>query len=119
VLFVDTTHAVKTGGDVTRIVLDVLPRLDEGVVVHVHDVLLPWEPHRTWLERGWFWTEQYLVHAFLVGNDDWEVLLALHHLTRTHPEAVRRLAPRWSGDTHPSAFWLRRRKKSQQRVPRR
>ena len=109
VLFVDTTHTVKTGGDVNRIVLDLLPLLQPGVAVHFHDVLLPWELHRTWLERGWFWFEQYLLQAFLSGNDAWEVELALHDLTRTEPELVRELVPSWTGATCPSAFWLRRR----------
>jgi Methyltransferase domain len=108
VLFVDTTHTVKTGGDVNRIVLAVLPLLAPGVLVHFHDVLLPWELHRTWLERGWFWFEQYLLQAFLSGNRDWEVLLGLHDLTKTAPELVRRLVPSWTGDTYPSAFWIRR-----------
>jgi hypothetical protein len=109
VLFVDTTHTVKTGGDVNRIVLDVLPLLAPGVVVHVHDVLLPWELHRTWLERGWFWFEQDLLQAFLSGNGDWEVLLAAHALTRAEPDLVRELVPSWTpGSSFPSAFWLRR-----------
>jgi hypothetical protein len=108
VLFVDTTHTVKTGGDVNRIVLDVLPLLRPGVLVHFHDVLLPWELHRTWLERGWFWFEQYLLQAFLSGNRDWEVLLGLHDLTRTEPALVREICPSWRGDSFPSAFWIRR-----------
>jgi len=108
VLFVDTSHTVKTGGDVNRIVLDVLPLLAPGVIVHFHDVLLPWELHRNWLERGWFWFEQYLLQAFLSGNPDWEVLLALHDLTRTERELVREVVPSWRGDSFPSAFWLRR-----------
>lgn len=108
VLFVDTTHTVKTGGDVNRIVLDLLPLLQPGVLVHFHDVLLPWELHRTWLERGWFWFEQYLLQAFLSGNPEWEVLLGLHDLTRTEPDLVRRLVPSWRGTSFPSAFWIRR-----------
>ena len=108
VLFVDTTHTVKTGGDVNRIVLDVLPLLAPGVLVHFHDVLLPWELHRTWLERGWFWFEQYLLQAFLSGNDDWDVLLGLHDLTRTAPQLVKQVVPSWRGESFPSAFWLRR-----------
>ena len=108
VLFVDTTHTVKTGGDVNRIVLDLLPLLRPGVAVHFHDVLLPWELHRTWLERGWFWFEQYLLQAFLSGNRDWEVLLGLHDLTRTEPKLVREICPSWRGESYPSAFWIRR-----------
>jgi hypothetical protein len=86
----------------------VLPILAPGVIVHFHDVLLPWELHRTWLERGWYWSEQYLLQAFLSGNPDWEVLLAIHDLTRSEPDLVREAVPSWRGDSHPSAFWIRR-----------
>ncbi len=102
VLFVDTTHTVKTGGDVNRIVLDLLPLLAPGVLVHFHDVLLPWQD----AQMG---TEQYLLQAFLSGNGDWEVLLAAHALTRAEPGLVRELAPSWTpGESFPSAFWIRR-----------
>ena len=50
VLFVDTTHTVKLGSDVNFIVLDVLPRLAPGVTVHFHDIFLPYEYPRGWLE---------------------------------------------------------------------
>ena len=108
VLFVDTSHTVKTGGDVNRIVLDVLPRLAPGVLVHVHDVLLPHEVDRRWLERGWYWTEQDLLHAFLIGNRDWEVLLAVHAAAKAAPDVAKRLAPRHEDWHVPGAFWLRR-----------
>ncbi|HEV2813064.1 MAG TPA: class I SAM-dependent methyltransferase [Solirubrobacteraceae bacterium] len=108
VLFVDTSHTVKPGGDVNRIVLDVLPLLAEGVVVHFHDVLLPYEVHRAWLERGWWWFEQYLLQAFLAGNPDWEVLLAVHALTRERAALVGEVVPSYTGATYPSAFWIRR-----------
>src|SRR3954452_12289297 len=49
-LFVDTTHTVKIGSDVNFIVLEVLPRLAPGVVVHLHDIFLPYEYPRSWLE---------------------------------------------------------------------
>ena len=69
VLFVDTTHTVKLDSDVNRIVLDVLPALAPGVLVHVHDIFLPYEYPRRWLEEsGFFWAEQYLLQAFLVDN---------------------------------------------------
>ena len=47
ILFVDTTHTVKTGGDVNRIVLELLPRLAPGVLVHFHDIFLPYEYPRS------------------------------------------------------------------------
>jgi len=42
-LFIDTSHVVKTGGDVNYLFLHVLPLLNPGVVVHVHDIFLSYE----------------------------------------------------------------------------
>jgi hypothetical protein len=110
VLFVDTTHVVKTGGDVNQIVLDVLPVLAPGVVVHFHDIWLPYEYDRRLTEHlGANWSEQYLLQAFLSGNAGWEVLLANAALARDRREAVRAAFPDWDPETeYPSAFWIRR-----------
>jgi predicted O-methyltransferase YrrM len=109
ILFVDTTHVVKTGGEVNRIVLDVLPRLQPGVLVHFHDIFLPWDYPREWLERlGYFWTEQYLLQAFLCLNPDFEVVLAAHHLVRSARDRVAEQVPSLGPRTRPGAFWIRR-----------
>jgi hypothetical protein len=110
VLFVDTSHTVKVGSDVNRIVLDILPTLAPGVVVHLHDVFLPFEYRRDWAERGLFWAEQYLLQAFLIGNRDWEVLLGCAAVQDARPELVSRYAsePHDPGN-RPGAFWIRRR----------
>src|SRR5207248_5772871 len=64
-LIVDTGHAVRLGGDVNHIVLDLLPLLARGVVVHFHDIFMPWEYPREWFEEHeWYWAEQYLLQAF-------------------------------------------------------
>lgn len=109
VLFVDTTHVVRTGGDVVRILLDVLPTLAPGVLVHVHDVLLPYEYHRAWLQNGWFWSEQYLVQGVLQGNPAWEVVLANHQLHREHEDELLRAVPAHRPGMKPSGLWIRRR----------
>lgn len=99
-LFVDTTHTVKAGSDVNRLILDVLPRLAPGVLVHFHDIFLPYEYPREWLsEMRLYWAEQYLLQAFLSGNDAWDVVLGAHALVR----AGRLRGERTSG------FWMRRR----------
>lgn len=109
VLFVDTTHTVKIAGDVNRIVLEVLPKLAPGVFVHFHDIFLPWEYPREFLEeRSFFWTEQYLLQAFLAFNADFEVLFSAHALARRYPERLAALIPSAHDDICPSAFWLRR-----------
>ena len=66
ILFIDSSHTVKIGSDVNYLFLEVLPRLRPGVIVHVHDIFLPFEYRRDWvLDELRFWSEQYLLQAFL------------------------------------------------------
>jgi predicted O-methyltransferase YrrM len=108
ILFVDSSHVVKIGGDVTYLFLEVFPRLKPGVLVHVHDIYLPAEVRRDWvLEELRFWNEQYLLHAFLLFNSAFEVLFANNYLALKYPEEMRRTFPRspwWGG----GSFWIRR-----------
>jgi len=38
-LFIDSSHVLKIGSDVQYEYLKILPRLNKGVIVHVHDIL--------------------------------------------------------------------------------
>lgn len=110
VLFVDGSHVVKTGSDVNFVILEVLPRLRPGVAVHFHDIFLPYEYPPAWYDRGTYLTEQYLLHAFLIGNRDYRVVFAAHALVRDHRERVSELIPslRARDDHFPAAFWIAR-----------
>ncbi len=109
ILFVDTTHTVKIGSDVNFIVLDVLPRLAPGVIVHFHDIFLPFEYPRRWFETdGYLWAEQYLLQAFLAFNTAFEVLVPAQALARDQAERLRRVVPRMDPAASPGAFWLQR-----------
>jgi hypothetical protein len=105
-LFVDTTHTVKTGGDVNRLVLDVLPALAAGVLVHFHDVFLPWEYPREWVLEGRCFAEQDLLQAFLAYNPSYRVLLAAHAMARTDPGRLARVVPSFAPGVRPGAFWI-------------
>lgn len=108
VLFVDTTHAVRPGGDVVHLLLEVLPALAPGVVVHIHDVFRPYEyPRRLLEEFGVVWQEHHLVQALLAGGERFEVLLANHALLRAHPDRIHALVPSLTGAEEPCALWLR------------
>ena len=112
VLFVDSSHVVKTGSDVNFLILEVLPRLRPGVVVGWREVFLPYRNSpRAWYERGTYLTEQYLLHAFLIGNRDYRVVLAAHALVRAERERVSELIPgalRAREEHFPAAFWIER-----------
>jgi predicted O-methyltransferase YrrM len=108
-LFVDTTHTVRIGGDVNRVILEILPRLAPGVIVHIHDIYLPWEYPREFLtERRFFWAEQYLLQAFLAFNDEFRTLFSTHALKRSFPAEIATLIPSASASHRPAAWWLQR-----------
>jgi predicted O-methyltransferase YrrM len=110
VLFVDTTHTVKTGGDVPHLFCDVVPTLAPGVLIHFHDIFLPYEYPRGWvIDKRLAWAEQYLLQAFLAFNPAFEVILPVHALARSWPDEVRRLIPSFRPGVAPGAFWIRRR----------
>lgn len=104
VLFVDSTHVVKAGSDVVWLFLHVLPRLAPGVVVHVHDVFWPFEYPAEWLRERRDWTENYLLHAFLIGNASWEILFFSSWFWQCHPDLV----PERLASERPGSIWLRR-----------
>lgn len=115
VLFIDTSHVVKLGSEVNLMMLEVLPRLRPGVWVHLHDIFLPWEYSRYLLELESYFTEQYLVQAFLAGNRGWEVKLSLCALFRRERERLVASIPSLREEHRarhpwvtPSSFWLRR-----------
>jgi hypothetical protein len=86
----------------------VLPRLQPGVIVQVHDVFLPRHPPREWVvDQMRFWCEQYLLQAFLAFNAAFEVVLANSYLELRHGRLMRDVFPRspwWGG----GSFWIRR-----------
>ncbi len=111
ILFIDSSHVVRTGGDVVFEYLEVVPRLRPGVLVHVHDVFLPFEYPLVWSrDLKLFWTEQYLVQAFLAFNAEFEIVLALNYLNSYHREALARAAPVYAGQrgAQPGSLWIRR-----------
>ncbi len=68
-VFIDTTHAVKHDSDCVHIYLRLLPAIRKDVFVHVHDVFLPGPlPMHFMRDAQVFWTEQYLLYAYLLEN---------------------------------------------------
>lgn len=74
ILFLDTSHVVKTGGEVAYALNEVLPRLKEGVLVHIHDIFAGWEYPADWvLEDHRSWNEIYMVRLLAEQGKGWRV----------------------------------------------
>ncbi|TVQ61734.1 MAG: class I SAM-dependent methyltransferase [Phycisphaerales bacterium] len=75
VFFIDSTHVVKTGSDCAHLYLRILPNLRRHILLHAHDIFLPYGYPRAWLEeKSIFWNEQYILYALLHGNPSLRVL---------------------------------------------
>jgi hypothetical protein len=107
-LFIDCSHVVKIGSDAHHLITRVLPSLASGVYIHIHDILWGFEYPRDWVEEGRAWSEAYLLHAFLLCNQEFEIVLFHDWLTMQREEAMVRAVPALAPGAG-SGFWLRRR----------
>ena len=105
VLFIDSSHDLKTGGDVCHLLLNVVPRLRPGVLLHLHDVFLPYDYPQAWIESGWNWSEQYLVQAMLQFGGRFQVVWPGYYVQKSRPDIMARLDFLKRGTAQ--SLWLR------------
>jgi len=66
ILFFDGSHRSFMNSDVTVFFIDILPRLKPGVIVHVHDINLPWDYDAYFM--NWYWNEAYMLAVYLMAR---------------------------------------------------
>lgn len=114
ILFIDSSHSVKTGSDVNFLILDILPTITPGVLIHFHDVCLPYgypEVYHTNPRSRVFWTEAYLLQALLAFNKSFKVLLAMNFIMQDCLEYFRNaflLANEERERMKSGSFWIRK-----------
>jgi hypothetical protein len=127
-LFLDSTHVVGIGSDVVREYLQILPRINPGVLIHAHDIFIPSDyPRSLVLKALAFWSEQYLLQALLTFNPRFEVVWGSSAMQGFNPEALEQTFPLWKNSYEnmsrekrqflpsvdgkrvwPSSFWMRK-----------
>jgi predicted O-methyltransferase YrrM len=119
-LFIDSSHAVKPGSDVVKICLEVIPRLRPGIIIHIHDIFLPFTYSRDVLNSYFGWQETSMLLALLKGNTNLRVLCCLSALHYDRREELKQILSDYrpqeesgpglvSPDTpgfFPSSLWL-------------
>jgi predicted O-methyltransferase YrrM len=107
VLFIDSSHVIVTGGDVVYLYLQLLPRLRPGVLIHAHDIFLPFEyPQEFIVGERWGWTEQYLVNGLLINNRNFKILWSSCYMWQTHRGEVRKIIAVERSFPPPSSLWI-------------
>ena len=105
ILFIDSSHEVRAGNDVAHLFGRVIPRLATGVVIHIHDIFLPYEYPANFFRGYPSWGEQYVLHALLAGGA-FEILWPGHYLQRSRPGARAGLPFLDLGQAQ--SFWIRK-----------
>ena len=106
VLFIDSSHELRAGNDLTHLYLKVFPMLKSGIVLHIHDVFLPYDYRPKWLlaERVQY-AEQYLVQAMLQSRGDLEVIWPGYYLQRTRADFSDKFPHRKRRDAQ--SLWIK------------
>ncbi len=106
ILFIDSSHVLKTASDVHYELFSILPSLNKGVLIHVHDIGYPFEyARRPLLELNPSWNEIYALRAFLMYNSAFEVVFWNGLFAQQQRELILETNPRFLWGT--SSIWLR------------
>ena len=109
ILFIDSSHVIRPQGDVLFEYLELLPSLNKGVIVHIHDIFSPRNYLKSWLQDDVkFWNEQYLVEAFLSNNDSWEIIASLNFLHHNYYNLLKEVAPFLTPEREPGSFYIKK-----------
>jgi len=109
ILFIDSSHIIRPEGDVLFEYLELLPCLNKGVIVHVHDIFSPRNYLDNWLTAEVrLWNEQYLLEAFLSHNNCWKILGSINYLHHNHYENLEAACPFLTPDREPGSFYIQK-----------
>lgn len=94
-LFIDSSHTVKPGSDVNYLILEVLPCLKKGVLIHVHDIYFPFDYQRDIFTNFFQWQETSLLRAYLTHNPKIRILFSMSMLHYEKKEELKALLPEY------------------------
>jgi hypothetical protein len=110
ILFIDNSHRILPNSDSMVFYLEVLPRLSKGVLVHIHDIYLPYDYPQFMCNR--FYSEQYGLAMYLLANSEKYKPLLPNYFISQDAELCEILNPVWNHpnmagiERHGGSFWL-------------
>jgi len=111
ILFVDNSHRILPNSDSLVFFLEILPKLKKGVIVHIHDIYLPYDYPQFMCDR--FYSEQYGLAMYLLANEKKYEPLLPNYFIYCDTELSMQIAPFWEHENlkgverHGGSFWLK------------
>ncbi len=110
ILFVDNSHRILPNSDSMVFFLEILPRLQKGVIVHIHDIYLPYDYPQFMCDR--FYSEQYGLAIALLANPQKYKIIAPNYYISEDEDLSKIVAPLWvhnnlkDTEQHGGSFWF-------------
>ena len=111
ILFVDNSHRILPNSDSMVFYLEILPKLKKGVIVHIHDVYLPYDYPQFMCDR--FYSEQYGLAMYLLANAKKYHTILPNYFIYEDKELSELISPIWNNENmkniekHGGSYWLK------------
>ena len=111
ILFVDNSHRILPNSDSMVFYMEILPRLKKGVIVHIHDIYLPYDYPQFMCDRAY--SEQYGLAMYLLANPSKYKTIFPNYFVSEDKELSSILNPIWENtsmknvERHGGSFWIR------------
>ena len=111
IVFVDNSHRIFPNSDATVFFMDVLPYLTPGVIVHVHDIYLPFDYPQEMCDR--YYSEQYALASFLMANPQKYHTIMPNYYVSEDQVLNQVLKPLWEHpsmpvvERHGGSYWIK------------
>jgi len=111
ILFVDNSHRILPNSDSMVFYMEILPRLKKGVIVHIHDIYLPYDYPQFMCDRAY--SEQYGLAMYLLANPEKYKTIFPNYFVSEDKELAEILVPVWQHDSmtgvekHGGSYWIR------------
>jgi predicted O-methyltransferase YrrM len=93
ILFIDSSHVAKSGSDVNWLYHEVLPIIKPGVIVHVHDIMYPFEYIDEWIQQGRSWNEIYMLRCLLTESPNYKIIFWANYLHKFYKKEMSTSMP--------------------------
>ena len=106
-LFIDSSHIIKPNGDIIFEYINILPKLNSGVFIHIHDIFTPFDYPLHWFnQHNLFWNEQYVLEAILSNSNRYKILFGNNFMHKLHFTEFCTLAPGLTKNSNPGSIYL-------------
>lgn len=108
-LFIDSSHVSKINSDVNYEILEIIPKLKVGSLVHWNDIVIPTDYWKEWIDDGnKFWNESYMVHSFMLFNESFKTIWAARYMQLNYFNEMQQIFPYLHSNHHLISFWIER-----------